>query len=542
MLYPHLEKQSIQKEQEIIRVNQSRTSNGISGQQLRTTYDYIVCGAGTSGSVVAGRLAANPDINVLLIEAGGTDVSEAVSDPNRWVTLFNSELHWNFKAEQNPSLNDRAIPYAMGKVLGGGSSINVGTWSRGHKADWNFYAEETGDDAWGYESVLSLYRKIEDWHGAPDPNYRGTGGPVYLQPAPEPHPFFEALLESAQSCGISLYENANGRLMEERGGCSLVDEIVRNGRRQSMFRSYVQPLLDEPNLVVLVEATVQRVVFEGNRAVGVEVVYKGESHRFSANREVILSMGAINTPKVLMLSGIGDPEELNQLEIPVIQALPGVGQNLHDHVAIGCVWEASDAPLPRAPRSSAVAFWKSQAELDAPNFYVYGRSGAFMSMENAARFEIPPNTWSLALGMRPASRGRVRLEGSNPDAMPKIAAPYLTESRDLADMMHGIEQAREIGNSPAFSSFTKRELLPAGFQGVDRERFVREGLVTYWHQCGTAKMGRDAMSVVDGKLRVHGIKSLRIADASVLPRVTTGNTMAPCVVIGEIAARSVLTS
>lgn len=309
-----------------------------------------------------------------------------------------------------------------------------------------------------------------------------------------------------------------------------------------MFRSYVQPLVGAPNLTVLVGATVQRVLFEGDRAVGVEVVHDGERHRVAASQEVVLSLGAINTPKVLMLSGIGDPEELRRFDIPVVQPLHGVGRNLHDHIAIGCVWEASESPLPRAPRGSAVAFWKGRPELDAPNLYAYCRPGAFVSIENAARFEIPQNTWSLSLGMRPASRGRVRLVGSDPDAMPRIDAPYLVEHRDLADMLHGIEQAREIGNSQAFRPFAKRELLPGGLRGLETERFVRDGLVTYWHQCGTAKMGRDAMSVVDADLNIRGMRGLRIADASVLPRVTTGNTMAPCVVIGEMAARLMLGS
>jgi choline dehydrogenase len=515
-----------------IRANQEKLAANLQGQ-----FDFIVCGAGTSGSVIAGRLAANPEVKVLLLEAGETDELELVMNPNLWVRSLGSELDWGFVAEANPHLNGRALSYSMGKVLGGGSSINVGTWSRGHQVDWDAYAAEAGDSFWGYGAVLDLYRhSIEDWTGAPDPKYRGTGGPMHVQPPADPHPFFGALLEAAESVGLQRFENSSGRLMEAEEGCALIDEIVHDGRRQSVFRSYTYPRMDQSNLTVLTGATVTRVLFDRKRSSGVEFSYQGKLVRVGASLEVILSLGAIQRPKLLMQSGLGDEAELGKFHIPVVQSLPGIGCNLHDHIALGCIWEVSENSLPSAPRSQAVCFWKTDPRRDAPNFYTYARPGAAITLENQAQFTPPASSWSLSTGMRPASRGAIHLTGPNASDPLQIQANYLCDPGDIKNMILGIERAREIGNSAAFRPYLKREVAPGNLKEADLERFIRNGVVTFWHQCSTAKMGRDSMSVVDGKLKVYGIEALRIADASILPRVTTGNTMAPCVVIGERAA------
>jgi choline dehydrogenase len=236
-----------------------------------------------------------------------------------------SERDWSFQGQPTPRLNGRSIPFSMGKVLGGGSSINVMVWARGHKSDWDFFASEAGDPAWSYESVLKIYRRLEDWHGGPDPQYRGTGGPVFVQPAPDPNLIAPAMVEGARSVGIPTFENQNGRMMEGAGGASIVDVRARDGRRQSVFRSYTFPHMDRPNLTVLTHALVTRLTFEGKRATGVEVSYGGKTHRIGAGRKVVLSLGAIQTPKVLMQSGIGDQAELQRLGIPVVQHLPGEG-------------------------------------------------------------------------------------------------------------------------------------------------------------------------------------------------------------------------
>jgi choline dehydrogenase len=426
----------------------------------------------------------------------------------------------------------------MGKVLGGGSSINVSMWSRGHQADWDGFAAEAGDRSWGYDAILDLYRRrIEDWTGSSDPKYRGSGGPVHVQPGDNsrPHPFFAALLEGAESAGLRRFDNPNGRMMEADSGCAFIDEIVHGGRRQSVFRSYTYPRMDQPNLTVLTGALVTRILFERRRATGVEFHYKGKLLRAEAAREVIVSLGAIQTPKLLMQSGIGDQTELGKFGIPVVQHLAGVGRNLHDHVGLDCTWEGTGKSLPTAPRGQAVCFWKSDPALDAPNLYAFAHGGSLATPENQAQFSFPASSWSLLIGMRPASRGAIHLTGPNASDAVEIQANYLGDPRDMNDLKIGVGQVREIGKAAALQSYTKREVAPGNINEANLERFIRNGLGTYWHQCGTAKMGRDAMSVVDGNLKVYGVEGLRVADGSIMPRVTTGNTMAPCVVIGERA-------
>jgi len=517
---------------ERVRVNQETLA-----LDLEKQFDYIVCGAGTSGCVVAARLAADPKTRVLLLEAGGSDETDLIANPNRWPMTLGSELDWGFVTEPNPHLNGRTILYSMGKVLGGGSSINVSTWSRGHRADWDFFASESGEPTWGYEAVLDLYRRrIEAWAGDPDPNYRGTSGMVHVQSAADPHPFSFALLEGAESVGLQRFPNPNGSMMEAAGGCALVDETVRDGRRESIFRSYVYPLMAQPNITVLTRALVTRIRFDRQRAIGVELRYRGKTLRVDAAREIILSLGAIHTPKLLMQSGVGDETELQRVGIPVLQALPGVGRNLHDHVSFGCIWENTDRAPPSVPRSQTACFWKTSAALDAPNFYAYARQGPSATPEIAARFKPPTGSWSLMVGMRPKSRGTIHLTGADPADPVRIDANYLGDAQDLKDLIAGLSMARQIGNSTALRPFTRREIAPGHLGEAELQRFFRDGLGTFWHQSGTAKMGRDATSVVDGQLRVYGVDGLRIADASIMPRVTTSNTMAPCVVIGEQAA------
>src|SRR6202048_1989783 len=346
---------------ERVRANQQKLT-----AELKPHYDFIVCGSGSSGSVVARRLAEHAEVSVLLLEAGGSDDVPSVMEAGQWSLNLGSERDWAFVGQPNPHLNGRSIPLNMGKVLGGGSSINVMCWARGHKNDWDFFASEARDAAWSYQSVLNIYRRIEDWHGAPDPKYRGTGGPVFVQPAPDPSPIALAMFEGTRSVGIPTFENQNGRMMESAGGCSFLDVRLRDGKRQSVFRSYTFSYMDRPNLTVLTHALVTRITFEGKRATGVECIYNGETNRISAGLEVVLSLGAIHTPKVLMQSGIGDKMALQRHGISVVQHLPGVGQNLQDHSAIGCIWEYQKPLAPRNSAGEATFFWKSDPNLDTP--------------------------------------------------------------------------------------------------------------------------------------------------------------------------------
>lgn len=517
---------------ERVRMNQRQLTS-----DLKAQYDFVVCGSGSSGSVVARRLAENPDVSVLLIEAGGSDDVPNVIEAVQWPLNRVSERNWDFLGQPSPYLNGRSIPLAMGKVLGGGSSINAMVWAHGHKNDWDFFAAEVGDAAWSYESVLNIYRRIEDWHGVPNPKYRGTGGPVFVQPAPDPNPVAPAMVEGARSVGIPTFESHNGRMMEGDGGASLLDLLVRDGKRQSVFRSYTFPYMDRPNLTVLTHALVTRVTFQGKRATGVEIVYDSETRRISAGLEVVLSLGAIHTPKVLMQSGIGDQVELQRLGIPLVQHLPGVGQNFQDHVRSPCIWEYQQPLPPSNNAGEATFFWKSDPGLSTPDLQTCQAEVAICSAETAARFNPPASSWTLLAGVvKPKSRGQIRLTGSDPLDPIQIHDDLLSHPDDMRAAIACVELCREIGNSAALRPFAKREVMPGNLKGVDLQNFIRDAATTYSHEACTAKMGRDSMSVVDGHLKVYGIDNLRIADGSIMPRVTTGNTMAPCVVIGERAA------
>ena len=518
---------------ERVRTNQRKLA-----AELKSQYDFIVCGSGSSGSVVARRLAENPDVSVLLLEAGGSDDVPSVIEAGQWPLNIGSERDWGFKDHPNPHLNGRSILLSMGKVLGGGSSINVMAWARGHKNDWDFFAGEAGDPAWSYESVLNLYRLIEDWKGAPDPQYRGSGGLVFVQPAPDPSPIAPAMVEGARAAGIPTFESHNGRMMESEGGASILDVRIHNGKRLSAFRSYTFPYMDRPNLTVLTTALVTRVTLEGKRVTGVEIAYEGKSVRIGAGVEVVLSLGAIHTPKVLMQSGIGDESELQRLGIPTVQHLPGVGQNFQDHFGIGCVWEYQRPLAPRNNGGEATFFWKSNPAFDTPDLQVCQIEVPFCSAETAARFNPPAASWTLYGAVaRPKSRGRIRLTGPNPHDPVQIEANMLSHPDDMKAAIACVELCREIGNSAPLRPYTKREVVPGNLKGAALEEFIRDEINTYHHQTCTAKMGRDSLSVVDAHLKVYGIDNLRIADGSIMPRVMTGNTMAACIIIGERAAQ-----
>nr|WP_210339131.1 GMC family oxidoreductase [Ensifer sp. ENS04] len=503
--------------------------------EVPADFDFIVCGAGSSGSVVAARLAECGNARVLLLEAGGDDTAESVVNPSQWPLNLGTNRDWGFVGEPAPELYGRRLPLSMGKGLGGGSSINVMVWARGHKEDWNHFASEAGDEAWGYESVLGYYRRIEDWRGTPDALRRGAGGPVYVAQPRSPQPIAEALLNAASAMGIPVFDTPNGELMESPGGASIAELRIRDGKRESVFGSYVRPLMSLPNLTVVTEALVTRLIFDGKRATGVEALVNGQRRAFTARCETVLSLGAINTPKVLMQSGIGPKDELKAHGISVVQHLPGVGRNHQDHLAFGCTWAYRKPEGVGGGGCEAKLYWKSDSRLSQPDILQCQLEFAVPSPTETG-LETPAHGWTMFSGLaQPKSRGRLRLSGPNTNDPILIEPNSLSQPEDMAAALTAVELCRELGNGDAFTPLVTSEAAPGTRDRAGMIDFIRKSAVTYWHQSCTAKMGRDSMSVVNNELKVYGIESLRIADASIMPRITTGNTMAPCVVIGERA-------
>lgn len=518
-----------------------RVDREVFTEQVRASYDFIVCGGGSAGCVVARRLAENPEVSVLLIEAGGSDRVPSVIDSTQWMWNIGTERDWGFKAAPSPTVNGRTPLLPMGKVLGGGSSINGSVWARGHKHDFDSWAEAAGDPAWNYESVLSIYRRVEDWQGPKDAHRRGTGGLLNILQPENPIPLVAGLIEGAVGIGIPYVEDMNGAAMEGEGGCGLPNVLVQDGnQRVSMAATYIHPYMDRPNLAVLLCAEVTKLEFAGKRVTGVSFLRRGRAYTVHADKEVILSLGAINTPKLLMLSGIGDTAELHAHGINVVQHLPGVGRNFQDHILLaGCCWEYITPEPPRNNAAEFVFIAKSDPSLKTPDLMPVLEETPFGSEVTASQFDLPvgpASAWTLAPGLaRPDSRGRVRLASSHPFDRAIIEANFLGTDTDMKAMLRCVEMCREIGNSAACAPYRKREVMPGSLKGADMENFIRNAAGTYFHQSCTCKMGRDEMSVVDGALRVYGIEGLRIADASIMPEITTGNTMAPTVIIGERA-------
>lgn len=513
------------------RENQKRLATN-----LKPSYDFIVCGGGSSGSVIARRLAENADCQVLLIEAGGDDEAESVLDPALWPTNLGSERDWGFQAEPNPHVDGRALSMSMGKGLGGGSSVNVMVWAQGHRSDWDHYAAESGDPAWGADAVQAIYRRIENWQGAPDPHYRGSDGPVWVQPAADPSPIAGALLDAAQSLGIPRFDSPNGRMMAGDGGAAISDMLVRDGRRHSLYRAYLRPWADRPNLTILTDTLVRRILLTGRRASAVEIERAGEIRSIGVGSEIIVSTGAINTPKLLMLSGLGPRAELARLGIPLIEHIPGIGQNLQDHVAFCCTWEYRQPLAPRNSGSEATLYWKSRPDLTAPDLLLCQVEFPVPS-ERTAALGVPEHGWTMFGGLaHPQSRGEVRLASADPHAVPIVDPAMLSDPADVETARACVKLCRELGVAAAFGPFVKREAIPGEGNPTD-DRFLRDAAVTYWHQSGTARMGRDDLAVVDATLKVRGVDGLRVADGSIFPTIPTGNLQAPCAVVGERAAQ-----
>jgi choline dehydrogenase len=503
------------------------------------TFDYIIVGAGSTGCVLANRLSANRSLNVLLLEAGGSDTNPAIHTLNTVVSLWGTEVDWLFFTEPQPELNGRKITLNQGKVIGGGSSIHAMMNMRGNRYNFDLW-NALGNEGWSYQDVLPYFKKSEDYEEGEN-EFHGVGGEMPVRKCPNPSPVAIAFLNAAMEMGYAGPDwDFNGAQQED--GAGLVQfNITKDNRRASCATAFLTPILDRPNLTVETYALTTRLLFEGNRAVGVEYVQNGQTHQVKAAQEVILSAGTILSPKLLMLSGIGSAEVLRSFGIPVVVDLPGVGQNLQDHLRLQVIYQ-SKREMPTIDLLAEVAlFTHTRDGMQAAPTDVQINFSAGLPQLAPPEFKATgPVSIFVPVLIQPQSRGEVRLRSTNPHDSPIIDPHYLQMPTDLEAYIRAIELCRQLANTSAFADFNDGEVAPG--LNADLEQYIRNYAETIWHPVGTCKMGRDAMAVVDPQLRVYGVEGLRVADASIMPTVPSGNTNASCVMIGEKAADLVLQS
>ena len=532
------------------------------------TFDYIVVGAGSAGCVLANRLSADPGRSVLLIEAGGKDRNPLFRLPMLMGRLFHSGIYnWRYHTEPMPSLGDRSLYWPRGKVLGGSSTINGMIYVRGNRDDYDRWAQ-MGLAGWSYDEVLPAFRRSEG-HVERDGAYHGTGGELTVCRARGANPLFDAFVEAGRQAGHPVNDDFNGA---EQQGFGRYDFTIRRGKRCSASTAFLDPIRHRRNLAILTNSLVRRVIVEAGRATGVEIAAGAGARTIRAEREVILCAGTVNTPQLMMLSGIGPGDELRRHGIPVVHDLPGVGRNLQDHVdcvlAYACTKPITLYRELRADRMirsvaegmlfgrgiattfpyEAGAFLKSRPEKVAPDIQVH-----FMpALEKAANLHVPKpfrkppleetHGFSMRVGpVNPESKGWIGLRSADPADAPLIQPNYLQDETDCRTTIAGIRMVRDVIAQPAFDAYRGAELAPGDGLQSDGEltEWLRTNAMTTFHPVGTCRMGTDPMAVVDARLAVHGIAGLKVADASVMPVIVSGNTNAPATMIGEKAAEFV---
>jgi choline dehydrogenase len=498
--------------------------------------EVVVVGSGSAGAVVARRLV-DAGASVVVVEAGGPDANPAIHEPSRLFELWDSEQDWGYRTVPQAACAGRELHWPRGKVLGGSSALNGMIYARGHRSDYDTWAY-LGNEGWGYEDVLPLFKRSEDFDQG-ESAFHGSGGPLHVLSRYEPHPVNAAVVAAAQEAGIPFNDDYNGEQLEGVAFCQL---NVRDGRRQTGATAFLAPLAGSPALTVLTGACAQRLLFEGARCVGVEIARDGALEQIRAEREVVVCAGTVESPKLLLLSGIGAADDLGRLGIDVVADVPGVGRNLHDHVLSPVIYGGSQPIPPAVPGLQQLhshLFWRSRPGLPGPDIqplffhlplYLEGMQG-------------PADGYTLMAGIiRPASRGALRLASADPSAPPLIDPACLSCEVDLDTLVAAVALCREIGGQSALAAWRGSELYPGPGVRTHAElrEYVRDTAITYHHQVGTCKMGVDADAVVDPQLRVRGVEGLRVADASVMPFVSSGNTNAPTAMIGERAADLVL--
>jgi len=529
---------------------------------MTDTFDFIIVGAGSAGCAMASRLSEDPKNRVLVLEFGGTDVGPLIQMPAALSYPMNMPIYdWGYESEPEPHLGGRRLATPRGKVIGGSSSINGMVYVRGHACDFDTW-EEMGASGWGYRHVLPYYKRQEQ-NPQGQAGWRGTDGPLHVKRGTKWNPLFHAFRDAGHQAGYELTEDYNG---EKQEGFGDMEMTVHKGRRWSAANAYLKPALKRGNLDLIKGALVRKVLIENNRAVGVEFETGGEIREVKAEREVILSASSINSPKILMLSGIGPAAQLSELGIDVVTDRPGVGANLQDHLElyiqqacsqpitlykhwnlfskamIGAQWLFFKNGLGASNQFESCAFIRSRAGVKYPDIQYHFLPFAVRYDGQAA---AEGHGFQAHVGpMRSKSRGRVSLTSSDPKAKPSILFNYMSHDEDWEDFRTCIRLTREIFGQEAFADYRGKEIQPGDKVQSDEQLndFIREHVESAYHPCGTCRMGAkdDPLAVVDPECRVIGVDGLRVADSSIFPLITNGNLNGPSIMVGEKASDHIL--